>query len=217
MLVSAIASVALFAAGASAHFRLNYPEPRGVFVAANEVNFCGGYVNAVSNRSTYPLSGGVFTINTGHAGFTVGVLLSTEQNPNSWESFSLNETQTFVRDYAREEGAGTFCIPLDIAGANIPGAVDGANVTIQVVFEGGDGNLYQCADLTLSSSFTTPSSVTCANETVSGHSESSTSTAPSTSSTSGSSGNSGVGQVQYLSGLTAAGSLALAGLAAALL
>ena len=147
----------------------------------------------------------------------------------------MNETQTFVRDYAREEGAGTFCIPLDIAAANIPGAVDGANVTIQVVFEGGDGNLYQvhllvdmlihqiltvhvqCADLTLSSNFTTPSSVSCANETVSGHSESSTSTAPSTSSTSGSSGNSDMGKIQYLSGLTAAGSLALAGLAAALL
>jgi hypothetical protein len=85
----------------------------------------------------------VLVRDTKHFVLPVGVLLSTEQNPNSWESFSLNETQTFVRDYAREEGAGTFCIPLDIAGANIPGAVDGANVTIQVVFEGGDGNLYQ--------------------------------------------------------------------------
>ncbi|KAG6845672.1 hypothetical protein H0H87_005879 [Tephrocybe sp. NHM501043] len=56
--------------GVNAHFRLLYPEPRGVFVADQEPNFCGGYTNALSNRTTFPLSGGFFSIKTGHPGFT---------------------------------------------------------------------------------------------------------------------------------------------------
>lgn len=55
MLVSTIAAIALFAASADAHFRLNYPEPRGAFVAANEVNFCGGYPLLVDEGSASDL------------------------------------------------------------------------------------------------------------------------------------------------------------------
>ncbi|KAF6766267.1 hypothetical protein DFP72DRAFT_12447 [Ephemerocybe angulata] len=203
MLFSVLAALALCATSVNAHFLLLSPVPRGEFVEDNEVNFCGGYNDAVSNRSTFPLSGGSFSINTPHIGFTVGVLLSTEKDPNSWESFSMNGTQTFVRDYAKEEDAGTFCIPLDIAAAKIPGAVDGANVTIQVVFQGGDGNLYQCADLTLSSNLTAVSNASCTNTT--------------TSSSSSTGGNSGVGQLEYLSTFATASALSLAGLAAAFL
>ena len=39
--------------------------------------------------------------------------------------------------------AGTFCFPIDIAASNISGVQEGANVTIQVIFDGGDGSLYQ--------------------------------------------------------------------------
>ncbi|PFH50745.1 hypothetical protein AMATHDRAFT_60588 [Amanita thiersii Skay4041] len=181
----------------NAHFRLNYPEPRGVFVADKEPTFCGGYTNAVSNRSTFPLSGGFFTIRTGHPDFTVGVLLSTAQNPNSFDNFT-NSTggQQFVRNYVKEPTAGTFCFPLDIAAANIPGVGDGANVTIQVVFAGGDGNLYQCADLTLSSTVKIPDNVTCVNQTeTGGHSANGTSGgAPGATQTAGT-----MGRVHYAS------------------
>jgi hypothetical protein len=66
----------------NAHFQLAFPPPRGPFVDDNEVNFCGkvarfvsirvltfaadNYVDAVSNRSEFPLTGGFFTLNSEH-------------------------------------------------------------------------------------------------------------------------------------------------------
>jgi len=49
----------------------------------------------------------------------------------------------------------------------VSGVADGVNVTLQFTFDGGDGLLYQCADLTLSSTATTvlPANVTCSNVT----------------------------------------------------
>ncbi|KAF8168332.1 hypothetical protein B0H34DRAFT_685112 [Crassisporium funariophilum] len=151
---------------ANAHFRLNYPLPRGNFVADIEPQFCGGYTQVTTNRTTFPLSGGFFSIRTGHPGWTAGVLISTIQNPISFDNFSSNGAQQIVSPYAKQDDAGTFCVPLNISAANIAGVRDGSNVTIQVVFEGGDGPLYQCADLTLSSNLTSPpSDVTCQNAT----------------------------------------------------
>lgn len=120
----------------------------------------GGYTDAVANRSQFPLSGGFFSVKTGHPDWTGGtsicalptnvlthtqaaVLISTAQNPRSFDNFSVNGEQQLALPYAKEKDAGTFCIPLDLAAANITGVEDGANVTIQIIFAGGDGNLYQ--------------------------------------------------------------------------
>jgi len=75
LLTSAITAV-------NAHFQLAYPSPRGPFDAKNEVNFCGNvarfssirvltfaadnYVNAVDNRTEFPISGGYVTLRSGH-------------------------------------------------------------------------------------------------------------------------------------------------------
>ena len=48
-----------------------------------------------------------------------------------------------ARNFASFSGAGGFCFPLDLSNTGISGVSDGANVTIQLVFNGGDGNLYQ--------------------------------------------------------------------------
>ena len=40
-------------------------------------------------------------------------------------------------------GEGLFCIDLDLATSGISGVKDGANVTLQLIFDGGDGQLYQ--------------------------------------------------------------------------
>ncbi|KAF4623353.1 hypothetical protein D9613_001602 [Agrocybe pediades] len=151
---------------ANAHFQLLYPGPRGAFVANDEPNFCGGHTQVTTNRTTFPVSGGFFTIKTGHPGWTAGVIISTVDNPRSFDNFTANGNQQFVRNFAKEADAGTFCVPLNISEAGIEGVRDGSNVTIQIVFDGGDGNLYQCADLTLSSNITSPpSDVTCSNST----------------------------------------------------
>jgi hypothetical protein len=158
-----------------------YPLPRGNFVADLEPNFCGGYPEVTTNRTTFPLSGGFFSIRTGHPHWTVGVLISTVPNPNSFDNFTINGVPQFVHPYAKQPDAGTFCVPLNIGAAGIAGVTDGANVTLEVVFEGGDGNLYQCADLTLSASITSPpSDVTCTNATATTTTAASTATHSST-------------------------------------
>ncbi len=48
-----------------------------------------------------------------------------------------------ARNFAKATGAGGFCIPLDLSNTGISGVSSGANVTLQFVFNGGDGNLYQ--------------------------------------------------------------------------
>ncbi|PPQ90436.1 hypothetical protein CVT25_014954 [Psilocybe cyanescens] len=150
---------------ANAHFRLNYPGPRGAFVADREPLYCGGYTDVTTNRTTFPLSGGFFKIETGHPDWSASVILSTAENPNSFDLFSVDGQEQIVSPWGNEHDAGSFCIPLNISAANIEGVRDGSNVTIQVVFNGGDGALYQCADLTLSAELTQPSDVTCTNAT----------------------------------------------------
>ncbi|ESK98434.1 hypothetical protein Moror_184 [Moniliophthora roreri MCA 2997] len=166
---AAALTFASFASVAQAHFRLLFPEPRGLFVADKEPEFCGGYTNAVSNRSEFPLTGGFFTIRSGHPSWTAGVLLSTVENPSNFGDFNVSGQQQFARYYSSEPNAGTFCIPLDLSQSGISGLQDGSNVTIQIVFTGGDGNLYQCADLTLRTTTNITSGQTCSNQTESGH------------------------------------------------
>lgn len=165
LLVLALATVV------NAHFQLQFPPPRGPFVEDNEPKFCDGYNTPAANRSTFPLSGGFFTLNSEHPQWTSGILVSTSENPTSFNNFNQ------VVPFFQTQGEGLFCIPLDFAShANSTQLKDGQNVTIQIVFDGGDGNLYQCADLTLSSNFKISPDVKCSNAT--GNSASTTSTSP---------------------------------------
>ncbi|KAK0505916.1 hypothetical protein EDD18DRAFT_1325345 [Armillaria luteobubalina] len=156
--------LAFWAGIARAHFRLLYPAPRGVFVSDSEPNFCGEYLVAVHDsfgNTAHFYPGGY----TNAVSNRTGVLLSTAQNPTSFDNFTSNGEQQLVRPWAREANGGTFCIPLPLNSTGIAGVEDRANVTIQIVLDGSDGSLYQCADLTLSSSYEIPSNVTCSNTT----------------------------------------------------
>ena len=149
---------------ANAHFQLQYPAPRGPFVASKEPTFCGnyihtifqafmcswissladGYTNVTTNRTAFPLSNGFLSLVSEHENWTAGVIISVFPNPNSFDDFNANNGQPqIVRGYAKAAAAGTYCLPLNISSAGIFGLTDGTDVTIQVVFNGGDGNLYQ--------------------------------------------------------------------------
>ncbi|KIM48435.1 hypothetical protein M413DRAFT_440167 [Hebeloma cylindrosporum] len=168
---------AFLAAAVNAHFQLQYPPPRGVFVEDDEPTFCDGYLTAVSNRSEFPLSGGFFSLNSEHPKWTAGVLISTLPDPKSFNNFSQ------VNSFFQIQGEGAFCIPLDFSKSNVTSLSTGQNVTIQIVFDGGDGQLYQCADLTLSNSFTIPTNVSCTNATSTATSSGATSTSTGAAST----------------------------------
>ncbi|KAH9853189.1 hypothetical protein C2E23DRAFT_885159 [Lenzites betulinus] len=162
-------AAALFASGlltaVSAHFQLQYPAPRGDFVASAEVGFCDGYANAVTNRTVFPTTGGKFSINSEHPTWTLGSVVATVENPNSFDNFTSGGNFQFVVPFFKTSGEGGYCYPLDLASSGIDGVKDGANITLQFIYDGGDGQLYQCADLTLSDNATVPSSVSCTNAT----------------------------------------------------
>lgn len=67
----------------------------------------------------------------------VGVQLSTSENPTTFQDFSQ------AVPYFQVNGEGSFCFPVDFVAAGISGVQDGSNVTIQLIFDGGDGQLYQ--------------------------------------------------------------------------
>ncbi|KAJ6562156.1 hypothetical protein B0H19DRAFT_1143713 [Mycena capillaripes] len=171
---------------ANAHFQLQFPAPRGVFVEDNEPNFCDGYDNPAANRTTFPLTGGFYSLNSEHTSWTAEVALSTLGNPTQFSDFLS------IVPFFTDTGAGIFCFDLDFSKTNATGLKDGQNVTLEIVFDGGDGKLFQCADLTLSSSATLDKSSLCKNgsspaggddSSSSGSSPSSTAPAPSGSST----------------------------------
>jgi len=187
MRVTEVATFLGLAIVASAHFQMQFPEPRGVFVEDNEPTFCDGYTNAVSNRTTFPLSNGVIVLNSEHPVWTVGVLVSTKQNPTSFNDFN-NGTggNQLAVNFFQTSGEGLACFNIDLSKSGIDGVNDGANITLEVAFDGGDGQLYQCADLTLSSSISVPSNATssCKNITSAESNTTGTGTATTASSTS---------------------------------
>ena len=48
-----------------------------------------------------------------------------------------------VVQFFQTSGEGQYCFPVDLSNSSVPGVQDGANVTIQLIYNGGDGNLYQ--------------------------------------------------------------------------
>ncbi|KAJ8508082.1 hypothetical protein ONZ45_g9604 [Pleurotus djamor] len=162
----------------NAHFQLQFPAPRGPFVEDDEPTFCDGF-RAVGNRTEFPLSGGFYSLNSEHPRWTVTALLAPIANPTSFDNF------TQVTAFGQLTGEGVYCLPLDFSTSNITTLAAGQNVTLQIEFSGGDGNLFQCADLTLSDSVSLTSQ-TCANATAqagSSNAPSSSSGAPSPSTT----------------------------------
>ncbi|KAI0343901.1 hypothetical protein BDW22DRAFT_1419020 [Trametopsis cervina] len=147
-------------ASAAAHFQLQFPPPRGPFVEDAEPTFCDGYpALANSTRTDFPLSGGFISINSEHPKWVLGVELSTVPQPTSFQNFSG------AVPFFQVTGEGKYCFPVDFASSGISGLQHGSNITIQLVFDGGDGQLYQCADLTLRSGLTLSNTSSCTNAT----------------------------------------------------
>lgn len=187
----------------TAHIKILYPALRGPNVAANQIYFCGGY-NNTGTRVPFPLSNGFVLYGTSHPIWTVGIQISTAQNPSSFNDFhNSNGSDQLAVKYFEGQGSQS-CIPVNIAALGLPGVGEGSNVTLQFVQDASDGQLYQCMDLTLSSSFMIPSDVQCTNITTTPNSTSSSSShSPTSSSQSG--GTLGSTQVSGLLGLSALG------------
>ncbi|KAL4068343.1 hypothetical protein V8B97DRAFT_895431 [Scleroderma yunnanense] len=146
---------------ASAHIQIQYPPPRGPFIASQEPSFCDGFTSATSNRTLFPLNDGVINFKTSHPEWTIGFIVSTNPDATSFSDFNTSSGYQMAVPFVKHTGGGgQFCLPISLATSGVSGIQEGANVTIQAVFDGGDGSLYQCADLTLSANASIPGNVT---------------------------------------------------------
>lgn len=75
--------------------------------------------------------------------FIVGVQISTVANPHSFEDFhTSNGSDQLAVPYYESQGTQG-CIPVNIGALGLSGVTDGSNVTLQLVQDGSDGQLYQ--------------------------------------------------------------------------
>ncbi|KAL3422332.1 expression library immunization antigen 1 [Phlyctema vagabunda] len=149
---------ALVASTATAHFTLDYPTVRG-FDEDKLVGYpCGGFDTPSTTRTSYPISGGRIALTMGHIDANVQVFLGLGNDVGSAFNYALTPVYS-------EQGLGDFCITtLTIPeGVNV---TEGTNATIQVITNGDpDGGLYNCADITFSSSAPEPAASVCTNGT----------------------------------------------------
>jgi hypothetical protein len=130
LLLAAISSV-------QAHYQLTYPQSRG-FVDTNEPTApCGGFNTVNTTRSQFPIKGGFLEINSEHVQYQYTVHLALNGNPTAADFTGSNTTVANGTNSFPEQA----CLPVDLS--SVSGAVDGAVGTLQIVYNAGDGLLYQ--------------------------------------------------------------------------
>ncbi|WVW82200.1 hypothetical protein I302_104206 [Kwoniella bestiolae CBS 10118] len=198
--LKSLLAACLLASTTFAHFTLDYPTSRG-FDDDNEPQYCGGFPNVASPRQPFSLGQGPIRIDSHHNLATVVAFISTSSNPTSFNDFNTtsNGTSIPLATPIFQVKQGEYCFNVDLGGLGV-GLSNGSEVTLQVQYDGGDGNLYQCTDLILIEGYSIPSNETCTNDaslsnatassTTSSASGASTSAASPSASASGSSGSS---------------------------
>ncbi|KAL8716132.1 MAG: hypothetical protein Q9220_000037 [cf. Caloplaca sp. 1 TL-2023] len=137
----------------SAHFTLDSPSARG-FDEDQLVNFpCGGQNTVSNSRTAWPIAGGPIQLTMEHDRSAVQVLLALGND-------ATDAFNTVLVPTTQEEGIGKFCL----SDVKLPAGLtvqEGDNATIQVVTNGDpSGGLYNCADITFSSTNSTASECT---------------------------------------------------------
>ncbi|WVQ85344.1 hypothetical protein IAT38_007509 [Cryptococcus sp. DSM 104549] len=162
--LQSILATSLLASSALAHFTLDYPTSRG-FTDDIEDQFCGGFNDVSNPRQPFPLGSGPIHIDSHHTLATVVAFVSTSTNPTSFNDFNTTSNGTSIplaTDFFQVQ-SGEYCFNVDLGGLGI-GLTNGSEVTLQVQYDGGDGNLYQCTDLVLIEGYEIPSNETCTSD-----------------------------------------------------
>ncbi|KAI9361087.1 hypothetical protein BD770DRAFT_318236 [Pilaira anomala] len=122
----------------SAHFELTYPPSRGYDEARESIAPCGGFNTVGQNRTLVPLNDSFVQINSDHTSYTYIVNVLRNANPTvpDFTGSDLYTVAYGARDYPEDS-----CIAFDVS--NTTEFANGTSATIQIVFNGGDGVLYQ--------------------------------------------------------------------------
>ncbi|KAL8794798.1 MAG: hypothetical protein Q9195_002626 [Heterodermia aff. obscurata] len=130
-----------------AHFTLDSPPSRSSDEDTMAQFPCGGQKTPSTNRTLWPLTGGPIQLNMEHDEAAVQVLLGMGNDPGV--NFNITLLPTI-----QEQGIGQFCLGDVLVPEGV--ATEGMNATIQVVTNGDpNGGLYNCADITFTSSTST--------------------------------------------------------------
>ncbi|KAI6798136.1 hypothetical protein KC363_g716 [Hortaea werneckii] len=146
----AICSSILLAQLAKAHFDITYPATRGdsfLPPASQWLYPCAG-INATTNRTMWPTTGGSLVLDLHHPFTYIWVNLGLGE-----EVASFNVSLTPNLPY-NETGNGTLCLP-HVALPEEANVTEGAVGSLQVITVGDSGSaLYNCADLMFTSNAT---------------------------------------------------------------
>ncbi|KAI7889243.1 uncharacterized protein EV154DRAFT_553271 [Mucor mucedo] len=134
-----VALLVCFQTLVSAHFTLTYPSSRGFDDTKEATAPCGGFDTPSAQRVQIPLDGAFIEINSGHTSYTYIVNALAKNNPTVAD-FSNTSSLVQVAQGGRAYPQAA-CLPLAFNDIK-----PNTNVTLQVVYNGGDGLLYQCVD-----------------------------------------------------------------------
>lgn len=122
-----------------AHYQIIYPGTRGFDEGKEPVAPCGGFDTVGSQRFRIPKSAFI-TISSGHTAYTYVINALYSSNPSAADFSGTNVKQVTEGVRRFPEAA---CLPVNF-GSEVQ---DGTNATLQLVYNGGDGLLYQVSDL----------------------------------------------------------------------
>ncbi|KAI9345036.1 hypothetical protein BDR26DRAFT_857135 [Obelidium mucronatum] len=142
--------LAIFISTVSAHFKVYSPKFRPGTGKPELISPCGNI--PLGARTEFPIVGGVINGNYGHngTGHISAVVSETDPTAAQFQKYFINDkgaNATF--------SAGNFSVPVDFS--NVPGAKDGAPVTVQMVLYDGPTIFHLCGDLTLKDNRPAPS------------------------------------------------------------
>lgn len=121
----------------SAHFTLTYPSSRGFDDTKEATAPCGGFDTPSAQRVQLPIDGAFIEINSGHTSYTYIINALAKNNPTTAD-FSNTSSLVQVAQGGRNYPQAA-CLPLSFT----QDIKSNTNVTLQVVYNGGDGLLYQ--------------------------------------------------------------------------
>ncbi|KAK9474135.1 uncharacterized protein V1510DRAFT_412522 [Dipodascopsis tothii] len=157
-LTSYLAALSL-AGLASAHFTLNYPTSRGSDHDTQTTGPCGG-LSTSSSRTAVDADGFPVAITSSHTSGGFAVYFCPKSSCTTASDFNITLLDTIL-----EEGAGNFCMPEISIPESVLSSNGTMNGTVQVMMISDDGNLYNCADVSLSRISGASSSSQCTNGT----------------------------------------------------
>jgi hypothetical protein len=118
------------------HYQLTYPPSRGFDESREAISPCGGFDSVSSNRTDFPLKNGFLEINSEHPKYTYKVNIAYGNNPTAADFSAVGQGQIQVSDPSHQS-----CLQVGLS--FVKNATDGALATLQIIYNAGDGDLYQ--------------------------------------------------------------------------